>query len=88
MTTPWLTDAEIDELCDPLTQTAAMARFLQRQYKLTVTRKHNGRPLVMRDHFEAVMGGLPTDKGKRAKPARPPAQPDAAGLTLAFSRKS
>jgi hypothetical protein len=88
MTTPWLTDAEIDELCDPLTQPAAMVRFLNREYKLTVTRKHNGRPLVMREHFDAVMGGLPADKRKRARPEQHQLrQPDAAGLVLAFQRR-
>jgi hypothetical protein len=87
MTSPWLTDAEVDELCDPLTQDAAKVRYMRKVLKLTVARKRNGRALVMRAHFEEVMAGLPTDKRKRAKAEQPARQPDAAGLVLAFSRR-
>jgi len=57
MTFPWYTDAEIDDMCTPLTNSAAQARFL-RSLGLTVNRKPNGRPLVIRAHAEAVLAGL------------------------------
>ena len=48
-----LTDAEIDRICDGLTQNAAKVRYL-RGLGLTVQRKPNGRPLVNRAHYNAV----------------------------------
>lgn len=87
MTTPWLTDAEIDDRCEGLTQNAAKVRYL-RSLGLTVTTKPNGKPVVERVHYDQVMAGLPVDKRRKAKPPAPaPAQPDAAGLVLAFSRR-
>lgn len=50
-----LTDIEIDAICDGYTQSAAKVRFLQ-SMGLTVRRKPNGRPLVNRLHYDAVMG--------------------------------
>ncbi len=88
MSTPWLTDAEIDDRCEGLVQNAAKVRYL-RSLGLTVTTKPNGKPIVERAHYDAVMAGLPIDKRKKARPPqRTSAQPDAAGLVLAFSRKS
>ena len=52
----WLTEAEIDELCDPLTQPSAQVRFL-RASGLTVTVKPNKRPAVVRSHAESVLSG-------------------------------
>lgn len=52
----FLTDAEIAELCRPLTQPAAQVRYL-RALKLEVTLKPNGRPVVVRSHAEAVLSG-------------------------------
>lgn len=64
---PWLTEAEIDDICRPLTQAAAQVRFLER-LGLKVSRKASGAPLVIRSHFEAVMspeaGAAPTKTGK------------------------
>lgn len=51
-----LTDAEIDNICDGYVQSAAKIRYL-RSLGLTVQKKPNGRPLVNRAHYEAVMGG-------------------------------
>jgi hypothetical protein len=51
---PWLTEEEITDLCAGLKQPAAQARFL-RQLGLTVKKKPNGRPLVMRSHCEQVL---------------------------------
>ena len=88
---PWLSQAEIDDLCEPLTQPAAQIRYLRDTLKLSVRPKPNGRPLVLRSNVEDVLGGLPTaPKGRRDRstPATLPArQPNAAGLVLAFSIK-
>jgi hypothetical protein len=51
---PYLTDAEVDELCAGLTQSAAKCRYLERDLKVPVRRKPNGRPLVMRADVEAM----------------------------------
>lgn len=50
-----LTDAEIDMICDGYVQNAAKIRFL-RALGLTVRIKPNGRPLVNRTHYDAVLG--------------------------------
>lgn len=50
-----LSDAEIDNICDGYTQSAAKVRYL-RGLGLTVERKPNGRPLVNRAHYDAVRG--------------------------------
>ena len=50
-----LTDAEIDSICAGLTQNAAKVRYLERM-GLVVRKKPNGRPLVNRAHYDAVMG--------------------------------
>jgi cation diffusion facilitator CzcD-associated flavoprotein CzcO len=52
---PHLTDAEIDDICAGLTQSAAKVRFLQR-LGLPVQRKPNGRPLVRRADWERQTG--------------------------------
>jgi hypothetical protein len=56
MTTPYLSDAEILDVCKPLTQPAAMIRYLKDQ-GFHVKRRPNGWPLVSRANFEAVMMG-------------------------------
>lgn len=61
-----LTDAEIESICDGLVQNAAKVRYL-RKLGLTVRQKPNGKPLVNRAHYDAVMlGGM-----KSATKARP-----------------
>ncbi len=54
--TPHLTDQEIDDICAGLTQHHAMVRYLRAQ-GFEVKVKPNGRPLVSRANFEAVMAG-------------------------------
>ena len=54
--TPDLTDSEIDMICDGLVQNHARIVYLQRM-GLTVRRKPNGKPLVNRAHYDAVMNG-------------------------------
>lgn len=76
--THWLTPAEIDDLCEPLTQHAAQIRHLKK-LGLTVKVKPSGAPLILRSHFESVM--QPAKKRIPTKTA-----PDSKGLLLAFSR--
>lgn len=77
--TPWLTQSEIDDLCEPLKQHAAQLRFI-RHLGITVREKPNGAPLVMRVHFEEKMN----PPGKPRKPAK--TQPNRAALTLIHRR--
>lgn len=55
MTSPDLTDEQIDSICAGYTQNAAKVRFL-RDMGLVVRRKPNGRPLVNRAHYDAKCG--------------------------------
>ncbi|MEO8806409.1 MAG: hypothetical protein ABI433_10015 [Burkholderiaceae bacterium] len=55
MTTPWLDDDEVAELCKPLIRPAARVKYL-RQEGLHVTLKPNGHPIVMRSELERVFG--------------------------------
>jgi hypothetical protein len=79
--TPWLSQAEIDDLCQPLRQTAAQIRHLRR-LGLVVRTKPNGAALVMRTHLEAIMNPVVSAKsnGKRA--------PNRKALIASFSRAS
>lgn len=54
---PFLSDEEVDEICSGLTQNAAKIRFLSRM-GIRSDRKPNGRPLVLRSHFEAMRGRM------------------------------
>lgn len=87
--TPWLSDAEVMDLCAPLTQAAAQIRYLRDGLGLTVKAKPNGKPLVLRSHVEALLGGPDPERPAMGLPAPSPAarQPNAAGLLLAFHRK-
>lgn len=49
---PYLTDAEIDGICDGLRQPAAKVRYLRDVLRVPVERKPNGRPLVRRADWE------------------------------------
>ncbi|MGN6581025.1 MAG: hypothetical protein ACTHJ1_13730 [Bordetella sp.] len=80
---PFLTDAEIADICAPLQQPAAQLRYLHR-LGLNVKRKPNGRPLVGRADFEYVMGGR---KQPIADPTPPPVQPDVEALRAYFAQK-
>ena len=51
-----LSDQEIDQICDGLSQNAARVRYLRRM-GLMVRQKPNGRPLVNRAHYDAAMNG-------------------------------
>ena len=52
---PYLTDAEIAEICEPLVMPAAQRRYLA-GLGLLVKEKPNGRALVARSEFERVLG--------------------------------
>lgn len=62
--TPDLTDAEIDDICAGLVQNQAKVRYLQRM-GLTVRQKPNGKPLVNRTHYDAVMNGQSTTTDRK-----------------------
>jgi hypothetical protein len=85
--TPWLSQQEVNDLCEPLTQPAAQIRFLRDSLGLAVKPKPNGRALVLRSSVEEVLGGLPAKRKTKAAPAqRAPTQPNVQGLTLAYSQ--
>jgi hypothetical protein len=78
---PWLSQAEIDDLCQPLRQTAAQIRHL-RLLGLVVRTRPNGAALVMRTNLEQVMNPVVSAKpnDKRA--------PNREALIGSFSRVS
>lgn len=66
--TAFLSDYELLKLCEPLTQPAAMVRYLKDQ-GFFVKRRPNGWPLISRTNFEAVMmGSAPSAAGGKATP--------------------
>lgn len=86
---PWLSDAEIDEMCAPLVNRAAQVRFL-RSLGLTVHRRpHNGSILLLRAHRDAVLSGQAAAAQPAAAqaPAAECRQPDRAALLAAFGPK-
>lgn len=68
MSTPFLSDDELLALCKPLTQPAAMVRYLTGM-GFHVKRRPNGWPLISRANFDVVMMG-------QAQPSATPANPD------------
>lgn len=89
ITRPDLTDEEIDAMCAGLRQNAAKARYLE-ELGLHVTRKPNGRPLVMRAHAEQVLAGrtqAATD-AQAAQQSQPAATGNRAGLVLLFGGRA
>jgi hypothetical protein len=76
MSAPWLSDAELAEMCAPLQQPAAQIRWLKRA-GYHVERRPNGKPLLMRSELERVAGAA-----RFGAPAQnaPGGQPDRAAL--------
>lgn len=70
---PFLSDSELLKLCEPLTQPAAMIRYLKDQ-GFFVKRRPNGWPLISRTNFEAVMMGSAPDAATGNAHAGPNAQ--------------
>ena len=66
--TPDLTDAEVNAICAGLVQNCAKTRYLRR-LGLTVRAKPNGKPLVNRAHYDAIMNPLPQTKSMGRSPA-------------------
>jgi hypothetical protein len=83
--TPWYTDQEIDDLCEGLINNAAKVRYL-RSMGLTVMRKPNGKPLLMRAHADLILAGLPSAPAPTDTEARTGAQPNLAGLIAQFKK--
>lgn len=71
MSTPDLTDAEVDRICDGLTQNAAKVRYL-RGLGLRVDRRPNGRPLVARAEWERHYSTRPPLTNTKAVPSNGP----------------
>lgn len=67
---PYLTDAEVLAMCEPLTQPAAICRFLGR-LGLKVVTKPNGRPLVLRTELDRVLAASPHESGQPASSVGP-----------------
>lgn len=70
--TPYLTDAEIEHITEPLTQGAARIRFFEK-LGCKVKQRPNGQPLVGRVEYEAVMTSrrnaqLPPAAGELVRP--------------------
>jgi hypothetical protein len=53
---PFLSDVEVDAICEPLKRPAAQRKYLAEVLKLAVHQKPNGRALVARSEFERVIG--------------------------------
>lgn len=83
---PYLSDAEIDEICDPLTQPHAQIRYL-RSLGVQVTRKPSGRALVGRAAFDRVMAGSPLEAANDAQTSTNAPQPDHAALQQLFAKQ-
>ena len=64
---PFLTDEEIDGICDGLSQSAAKVRYLRDIVRVPVERKPNGRPLVRRVDWERRQ-----PQAQNERPARGP----------------
>ena len=82
---PYLTDAEINEICSPLKNGAAQIRFLER-LGMVVKPKPSGRPLVARTEFDRVMtGSNAMTKGQSTSAAS--STPNVIGLQSFFKQR-
>ena len=70
MQPPYLTENEIADICKPLVQPAAMTRHLK-SLGFHVKPRPDGRPLVSRDNYNAVMMGH-TPSGSITSPGAEP----------------
>lgn len=70
MTTLFLSDAEVAEICQPLVAPSAQRRYLA-SLGLIVNRKPNGRPLVARGEFERVLIGRPPQPAQNSGAGQP-----------------
>jgi len=74
--TPFLSDAEISDVCAPLQMPSAQCRYLE-GLGLLVKRKPNGKPLLARSEIERVLGA---DRFGRAAQNDPNTGPNVVGL--------
>lgn len=80
---PFVSAAHIDAMCDPLTQPAAQIRYLK-GLGLNVATRPNGRPLLMKSELERVLGG----RQNEAQPQAPGViAPNITGLVELFNRR-
>ena len=84
MTAPYLTETEIADICDGLTQPAAQCRYLL-DLGLLVRKKPNGKPLIARSNWEVVMGGRAPGIATVTETRHTDA-PDELGLVLHFNK--
>ncbi|KWD74177.1 DUF4224 domain-containing protein [Burkholderia ubonensis] len=83
---PFLTDAELRRIAEPLRQPAAIMRWFKRA-GFEVKQKPNGMPLVSRGHFDQVMRGRsPVSSGDDGDAET--SSPNAAALLQRFARNN
>lgn len=87
MSSPWLEDEIIDELCFPLTQNAAKVRFLRSEFGVVVTRRKNGRPVVLREAWEARQRGIELAAPATKEVAPTKNRPNGAAVLLQFRQR-
>lgn len=81
---PFLSDAELRLIAEPLKQPAAIRRWVE-QAGFEAKRKPNGMPLISRSHFEQVMQGQ-TDYSMTRHSVVTEGSPDAAALLQRFAQ--
>jgi hypothetical protein len=80
---PYLTEAEIREIADPLCQPAAIVRWFKKS-GFDVTVRPNGMPLITRANFDAVTGGIATKVCNQSVGEAP----DVAGYLRSLSKRT
>lgn len=86
MTSPYLHQEEINEMCEPLVNGAAQIRYL-RQQGFIVMVKPSGKALILRAHRDEVLRGI-NAISEQLDAANHPNQPktNREALILAFSK--
>lgn len=84
--TPFLTQTQVDQICEGLTQKAAKVRYL-RSLGLHVTIKPNGDPHVARSEYERVLGAARVDS-RTTKISAPGSEPDTSAAILQLNRRT
>ncbi len=79
---PYLTDAELAEICEPLVAPSAQIRYLK-SLGMIVHRKPNGKPLIARAEFERVLVG----RSSKLPPVRPGSQPNREALLELLAKR-
>ena len=79
--TPFLSDAEVADMCSPLLQPGAQKRHLRR-LGLPFALKPNGRPLVSRERVHGLLDGRPSRGAGSAS-----AGPDVEALKAMFNKR-